>query len=371
MQDLDLRDRLRSLEHEVRALRDWAARLFTRFPTIPGGGSGDCQITIGCGLEVTPENELQIAAAVLIGAGLVGSEDPDDCPLNVNPGDGVEINQTTNQVQAKLARGLTFTTTTREVEALLGNCLEFDPLTGAIDVDTECVGVGDCNLTLGCGIGMVGDELFTKIARGLVCTVDDEIEARLGTCLEFDPVTGAIDVDMDCVGECNMTLGVGLDLVGDELFVKLAADGGLEANGSGELQSLSRLFIGHANFNPADATTYYFGCMPGLGADSTAGNAKFKVPTACTIRKVNLRMTRSTATSPTNESVAYYIRVNDTTDHLISNSVDLSSVSTEVDNTSLSIALAADDVFEIKMVTPTWTTNPTAVRAGGYLTFAG
>ena len=140
--DLEIRDRLKSLEHEVRALRDWAARLFTRFPTIPGGGvTGDCQITIGCGLTITDELELRIAAAVLVGAGLISDPEDPNCPLDVNPGDGIEIGPEHNTVQTKIARGLNFVTVggaTRAVEPLLGECLEFNASTGAIDLSDGC-----------------------------------------------------------------------------------------------------------------------------------------------------------------------------------------------------------------------------------------
>ena len=196
--DLEIRDRLKSLEHEVRALRDWAARLFTRFPTIPGGGdTGDCQITIGCGLTITDELELRIAAAVLVGAGLISDPEDPNCPLDVNPGDGIEIGPEHNTVQTKIARGLNFVTVggaTRAVEPLLGECLEFNASTGAIDLSDGC-GADDCNMELGPGIGLVGDTLFVKLAvqRGLWANASDELELR---SIHLAPVASATVIDI-------------------------------------------------------------------------------------------------------------------------------------------------------------------------------
>ena len=56
-------------------------------------------------------------------------------------------------------------------------------------------------------------------------------------------------------------------------------------------------------------------------------------------------------------------RLNDTTDTTVSAAVTNTVLVSAFNGTGLSIAVTAGDYFEIKWVTPTWTTNPTSVAA--------
>lgn len=124
---------------------------------------------------------------------------------------------------------------------------------------------------------------------------------------------------------------------------------------------LGSLTASHSVFTtPVDATTYYFGCLPSL-AMSTSRLSQFTIPTAITLDYWSLTI-RVTGT-PSNENVSYYVRVNDTTDYTITTTIDLTTAVTDevysYGTFSSPISLNAGDKITIKMVTPTWATNPT------------
>jgi hypothetical protein len=116
--------------------------------------------------------------------------------------------------------------------------------------------------------------------------------------------------------------------------------------------------------SPADATTYYFGSLAALAPQTTANLARVYIPKAGTI-KVAYIVARA-GTVGTNEAWSAYIRKNNTTDYLIQS---LSSTDNPRvwSNTGLSIAVSEGDYFEIKMVCPTWATNPATVAFGGVI----
>jgi hypothetical protein len=120
-------------------------------------------------------------------------------------------------------------------------------------------------------------------------------------------------------------------------------------------------FIGSTGFsNPADSTTYYAG-MSGWAGSTSQGYYNFNVQAErAVIKNVTVRIGRS-GTTPSNEKVAIYLRVN-TTDYLISDQVDLSvSVLQSFELNDQDIALEYGDVVCIKIVTPAWATNPVTV----------
>lgn len=114
--------------------------------------------------------------------------------------------------------------------------------------------------------------------------------------------------------------------------------------------------------NPADAATTYLGNMPRVPI-STDGISRIYMSDAGTITAADI-FVYAGGTSGSNEAWSFYVRVNSTTDHLIE-TVSASTAARRFDNTSLAISLSAGDYFEIKMVNPTWATNPTNVVIGG------
>jgi hypothetical protein len=110
--------------------------------------------------------------------------------------------------------------------------------------------------------------------------------------------------------------------------------------------------------SPADGTTYYTGSIFGAVASSTAATRRVYIPRSGTITRIDLFMVCATGT---NEQSTISLRLNNTTDTTISAVVDLSASPFIANTTGLSIAVAVGDYVEVKWVTPTWVTNPTAV----------
>ena len=111
----------------------------------------------------------------------------------------------------------------------------------------------------------------------------------------------------------------------------------------------------------ADGNTYYFGSKA-VAPSVTAGRARIFIPKAGAIKAVYLHAYFGTV--GTTENVSFYVRKNDTTDTLIETlSIDGGDLS--IFNTSLNIAVAVNDSIEIKMVCPTWSTNPANMAIGG------
>ena len=141
----------------------------------------------------------------------------------------------------------------------------------------------------------------------------------------------------------------------------------LTSNGAGALptfQNNTRVisayytFTTTATFNPADGTTRY---VPWAGSIVTTNNvigSKYYIPAATTITKA-YGLVRIAGTLGSAENVTVAIRVNNTTDTNITTTSQWTANPTTFSNTGLSLALSAGDFIEIKLVYPTWATNPT------------
>lgn len=119
-----------------------------------------------------------------------------------------------------------------------------------------------------------------------------------------------------------------------------------------------------AAFSPADSTTYYYGGNFGGGPGTTADLARIYIPKTGTIKAAYVFFNQAAGASAETSSLS--IRLNNTTDYLISSSVVNNAASTAVNSTSLNsgngIAVSAGDYVELKWATPAWATNPTSVR---------
>ncbi|MBK8200333.1 MAG: hypothetical protein IPK75_18455 [Acidobacteria bacterium] len=121
------------------------------------------------------------------------------------------------------------------------------------------------------------------------------------------------------------------------------------------------LFVQSPEFDPADSTTYYFGALP-IAPATTGAERRLHVPRAGTITRVDVTSYAKTAGS--NESVSLYVRKNDTSDTLVA-TVSTSANLRYFQASGLSIAVAAGDYIEIKLVCPAWGTNPLSVYFAG------
>ena len=113
------------------------------------------------------------------------------------------------------------------------------------------------------------------------------------------------------------------------------------------------------NFSPADSLSYHF-------VDSEAPNTngalfRFYAPSNIIIKKAYISFVVLT-TLGTTETSSIFIRVNNTTDTLISNAVINNATNTQVSNTSLNLAVSAGSYFNIKWTAPAWVTNPTNIQ---------
>jgi hypothetical protein len=97
---------------------------------------------------------------------------------------------------------------------------------------------------------------------------------------------------------------------------------------------------------------------------TTANISKVYVRAACTIKRAEIYCYSGTA--GTNEAWSLYIRKNNSADTLIA-TVSAATNERVFSNTSLNIAMAAGDYFEIKGSQPTWVTNPATTIYGGHV----
>lgn len=115
--------------------------------------------------------------------------------------------------------------------------------------------------------------------------------------------------------------------------------------------------------NPADATTYFFRYGSTITASTASGGASQQlfIPVAGTIKACYGSFLIGGLAS--NENVSLIIRVNNTTDVTVSSTIQMTANPTTFSNNALSQAVSAGDYIEIKMVCPTWGTNPGNVTA--------
>jgi len=117
-------------------------------------------------------------------------------------------------------------------------------------------------------------------------------------------------------------------------------------------------YLGSVTLAPADATTYYFGGAFTNALTTTAAIRRLYIPKSGTIKAAYVTFSQTAGTA---ETSTISIRLNNTTDTTITASVVNNAGVTTFNNTGLSIAVVEGDYIEIKWVTPTWATNPTAV----------
>jgi hypothetical protein len=115
---------------------------------------------------------------------------------------------------------------------------------------------------------------------------------------------------------------------------------------------------------PADATTYYFGGLPALAPQTTVNLLNVYVPKGGTI-KIAYFTWYAAGQSGSAESISLYIRVG-TTDTLVASVATTGSEKIFV-TSSLNIAVAAGEGMQMKLVCPTWASNPSNVFLGGYI----
>jgi len=119
--------------------------------------------------------------------------------------------------------------------------------------------------------------------------------------------------------------------------------------------------VGFSALSPSDATTYYFGEMFYASPPTLQSSYRFQLNENATITRAVILVRLTTV--PSNESISFYIRESATTDYTLTTSLNANTITSNISKSfiysGLSIAITAGNDYEMKMVTPTWVTNPT------------
>ena len=236
----------------------------------------------------------------------------------------------------------------------------------------------------GQAIYAVGDLLYASATNALSRLADVAVgNVLLSGGVTTAPAWGKVGLTAHVTGILptpNGGTGQGVYAVGDLLYASatnalsrladVAVGQVLSSGGVGVAPAWAprdgyTLGVHGASFDPADSQNYYFGCLPHFTPDTTATRHATRVQFAGTITNAFIRWYAG-GVAGTGENVSVYIRLNNTTDYLIATVGDTNASKTFI-NDALSIAVAANDMIEIKIVTPAWVTNPTEVRTGGVL----
>jgi hypothetical protein len=115
--------------------------------------------------------------------------------------------------------------------------------------------------------------------------------------------------------------------------------------------------------SPVDGQTIYFGTLPKAPV-TTSGQSKIYIRKAGTIKIAEIYCFSGTA--GTAEAWSLSIRKNNTTDTLVA-TVSAATSERVFSKTDLAISVAVGDYIEIKLVNPTWATNPLTCIFGGFI----
>ena len=221
------------------------------------------------------------------------------------------------------------------------------------DTSTDTLAIGASgNLAFG-GVTVLADSAGTTTLQNI-----DAIDATTESTIEaaIDTLSNLTSVGTITTGTWNAT-----DIA--------IADGGTGASTVADART--NLGIGYVlqgigiQGNFADATTYYFGAhLQGIAGTNDVNRLYIPRSGTITVGRIFWHVAGTLASA---ETFSCYVRVNDTTDHLISSSATLNATSSTIVNSSMSVSVSAGDYIEFKIVTPTWATNPTNVRTSGYV----
>jgi len=225
----------------------------------------------------------------------------------------------------------------------------------------------------GAGIGVSGTELVTAssetgfLASGaLTCGASTAGRMQAHTTpLQYCDNAGTPALQYAAYGNSSGAATTGDAASGffpDDLPV---ADGGTGASTAtaarGNLGVHYGLAYGLGAFNPADATTYIIGNQ--AAPDANPGdNTKHQIaaPIAGTVKRLCISGYVG-GTLGSGESVSFFVRKLGTTDSTESVSVTLNTTEVAIAcaNLTTTFTVAEDDKVSLKMVSPTWVTNPT------------
>jgi hypothetical protein len=245
---------------------------------------------------------------------------------------------------------------------------DFDPLYACLDPATG--GLEDTNVKSGAKIvctdrahtvtgvwtfttapvlpaGSVADSKLTSNVM-LKTTYDTDTDGRVGLAVDSDTVDGSHAAAFAAAAH-NHNLNDLAEKSYNSLADKPVITGYALSVGASVMATVS------------DGATYYFGTNADIPA-TTGGSRRVYIPKAGTIKTAYV--CGYSPSGGTSETVTVYLRLNNTSDTLIKTGT-LDGGAILFDNAALSIAVVAGNFIEIKMVCPTWVTNPTDVRLSG------
>jgi len=151
------------------------------------------------------------------------------------------------------------------------------------------------------------------------------------------------------------------------------ADGTAASSAATFGQVMFSLYCTHFAQNYVDATTYFFTNHMAGPATSLAVFRGWSIvlPYDCKLIAASF-MNYAIGTTGTNQNMSLYVRVNNTTDYLVS-TVGLAQKDRLFENNAMNsgsgISLVAGDYVTMKLVCPTWVTKPLNCVMSGYLYF--
>lgn len=184
----------------------------------------------------------------------------------------------------------------------------------------------------------------------------------------------------------NLRTQLGASTVGSNIFVlsnpsairflRINADNTVSALTAAEMRTalgvIDTYVLGSGGvFNPADGLTYYIGSSQSMAAAPSTTAARRRVYVGSARRIVGIDIQAFTTVTGSGETVTVSVRVNNTTDTLIGTMTWNPGANSYaiLNNQGMDISLNADDYWEIKIVCPTWTTNPTGVTIQGAVSY--
>lgn len=112
-------------------------------------------------------------------------------------------------------------------------------------------------------------------------------------------------------------------------------------------------------FTPTNGSTYFFGSLFSIAPGTGAGTVRLYIPKAGRITRCFLFFNQTAGSA---ETSTLSIRLNNTTDTVVSSAIVNNTGVTSFNNTTLNIPVSANDYIEFKWAAPTWATPPTNVR---------
>jgi hypothetical protein len=140
--------------------------------------------------------------------------------------------------------------------------------------------------------------------------------------------------------------------------------GSIDATGRITADTIAYAIFVQADGNdPTDGTTVYFCSTPQQPATNEI-NRRVVILKSGHITAADIVMNTTAGNAGSNEDISIYIRKNATTDYLIE-TIGSTDGAREFNNYSLNIPVTQGDIIVIKVVNPTWATEPTNVNWSG------